>query len=163
MPTTKQRVDAMEASMAEHRKRQDALEARIQALDQRLNKAAEIVQATHKQQEALGRRMDQIASRMEQLVQDVDRRLATMEKALAAAGITNPTDPEDERRRRLHARLREEARRLSYGPNKLARALGIPVRTVSHWLKGDVTPRSQEHLAAIVDWLESTQWLTPED
>jgi hypothetical protein len=77
---------------------------------------------------------------------------------MVAAGVTPPTDPEDERRRRLHARLREEARRLGYGPRHLARAMGVPVRTVGCWLQGKMVPRSQAHLGAIIDWLESVQW-----
>lgn len=163
MPTTKQRVDALEEQVAELTVSIKRLEAGLKAVDQRLNKAAEVVHATHQQQEALGRRMDQIAGSMEQLAQAVDRRLGAMEKALAAAGATKPRTGEDERRWRLHASLQDEARRLRLGPRKLARALNIPIRTVADWMQGKTAPRSRTHLDAIVNWLETVQWATPEE
>lgn len=162
MPTTKERVDALEGRMKAQEGATRDLAASIKALGQRIDKAAEVVQSTHKQMEALGQRMDDLAGRMDELAQAVDRRLGAMEKALAAAGVTRG-NPEDERRRRLHASLREEARRLRFGPRKLARALGVPARTVADWLQGKTTPRFPRHLDAIVDWLEASQFTAPEE
>lgn len=163
MPTTKERVEALEERMKAQEGTTRQLAAGLQALGQRMDRAAEVVQSTHKQMEALGKRMDQLASRMDELVQAVDRRLGAMEKALAAAGVMQPGNPEDARRRRLHASLREEARRLGLGPRKLARAIGVPYQTVADWLQGNAIPRASAHLDAIINWLESAQFSAPEE